>query len=150
MNGGSKILLVEDNPADVELTLRAFKRNKLSNAVHVVRDGVEALEFLFRDDGAANELCVVLLDVKMPRMDGVETLKRMRADPRTRHLPVVMMTSSSEESDRLASYAHGANSYIVKPVDFDNFTEAVRVIGTYWLLLNHPLSGAAVTRGAQE
>jgi two-component system response regulator len=138
MNGGADILLVEDNPADVELTLRAFKKNRLSNRIHVARDGVEALEFLFGDDGAASQLCVVLLDVKMPRMDGHEVLRRLRADPRTRHLPVVMMTSSSEESDRLSSYDLGANSYIVKPVDFENFTEAVRVIGTYWLLLNKP------------
>jgi two-component system response regulator len=136
VNGGADILLVEDNSADVELTLRAFKSNRLSNKIHVARDGVEALEFLFGDEGAANQLCVVLLDVKMPRMDGLEVLRRMRLDGRTRHLPVVMMTSSSEESDRVASYDLGANSYIVKPVDFDNFTEAVRVIGTYWLLLN--------------
>ena len=136
MNGGADILLVEDNPADVELTLRAFKANRLSNKIHVARDGVEALEFLFGDEEAARQLCVVLLDVKMPRMDGLEVLRRMRADPRTRHLPVVMMTSSSEESDRVSSYDLGANSYIVKPVDFENFTEAVRVIGTYWLLLN--------------
>ena len=139
MNGGADILLVEDNPADVELTLRAFKANRLSNKIHVARDGVEALEFLFGDEEAARQLCVVLLDVKMPRMDGLEVLRRMRADPRTRHLPVVMMTSSSEESDRVSSYDLGANSYIVKPVDFENFTEAVRVIGTYWLLLNKPV-----------
>ncbi len=144
MNGSAEILLVEDNPADIELTLRAFRVNNVSNAVHIARDGVEALEFLFGDDGAAKQLCVVLLDVKMPRMDGLETLKRMRADPRTRHLPVVMMTSSSEESDRLMSYDNGANSYIVKPVDFDNFSEAVRVLGTYWLLLNQPV-GVGVT-----
>ena len=105
MNGGAEILLVEDNPADVELTLRAFKAIKLTNAVHVARNGVEALEFLFREDGAARQLCLVLLDVKMPRMDGIETLKRMRADERTRHLPVVMMTSSSEESADLVASA---------------------------------------------
>jgi two-component system response regulator len=147
MNGGADILLVEDNPADAELTLRAFKTNRLSNKIHVARDGVEALEFLFGDEGAASQLCVVLLDVKMPRMDGLEVLRRMRADPRTRHVPVVMMTSSSEESDRVSSYDLGANSYIVKPVDFENFTEAVRVIGTYWLLLNKPLTVG--DRGAQ-
>jgi two-component system response regulator len=139
MNGGADILLVEDNASDVELTLRAFKTNRLSNKVHVARDGVEALEFLFGDEGAASQLCVVLLDVKMPRMDGLEVLRRMRADPRTRRVPVVMMTSSSEESDRVSSYDLGANSYIIKPVDFANFTEAVRVIGTYWLLLNKPV-----------
>ncbi|MBA3841126.1 MAG: response regulator [Actinobacteria bacterium] len=138
MNGGADILLVEDNPADVELTLRAFKKNRLSNKIHVARDGVEALEFLFAEDRPVDALSVVLLDVKMPRMDGLEVLQRIRADERTRHLPVVMMTSSSEESDRISSYDLGANSYIVKPVDFENFTEAVRVIGTYWLLLNKP------------
>jgi two-component system, response regulator len=138
MNGGADILLVEDNPADVELTQRAFKKNRLLNHMHVARDGVEALEFLFGENGSARELSVVLLDLKMPRMDGLEVLRRMRADPRTRLLPVVMMTSSSEESDLVASYDLGANSYIVKPVDFENFTEAVRVIGSYWLLLNTP------------
>lgn len=142
MNGGADILLVEDNPADVELTQRAFQKNRLSNRIQVARDGVEALEFLFADGGAARELCVVLLDLKMPRMDGLEVLRRMRSDPRTRHIPVVMMTSSSEESDLIASYDLGANSYIVKPVDFENFTEAVRVIGTYWLLLNKPVTAA--------
>jgi two-component system response regulator len=136
MNGGADILLVEDNAADVELTLRAFKKNRLSNQIHVSRDGVEALDFLFADEGAARELSVVLLDLKMPRMDGLEVLRRMKSDQRTRHIPVVMMTSSSEESDLVASYDLGANSYIVKPVDFDNFTEAVRLIGMYWLLLN--------------
>jgi two-component system response regulator len=139
VNGGADILLVEDNPADVELTQRAFKKHNLSNRIHVARDGVEALEFLFSDESAPRELSVVLLDLKMPRMGGLEVLERMKADPRTRHLPVVMMTSSSEESDLIASYDLGANSYIVKPVDFENFTEAVRVIGTYWLLLNKPL-----------
>jgi two-component system response regulator len=138
MKGGTDILLVEDNPADVELTQRAFKKNRLTNHIHVARDGVEALAFLFADEGQARELSVVLLDLKMPRMDGLEVLRRMRDDPRTRNLPVVMMTSSSQESDLVASYDLGANSYIVKPVDFEKFTEAVRLIGTYWLLLNKP------------
>ena len=142
MNGGADILLVEDNPADVELTQRAFQKNRLTNKIQVARDGVEALEFLFADGGEARELCVVLLDLKMPRMDGLEVLRRMRSDSRTRHIPVVMMTSSSEESDLIASYDLGANSYIVKPVDFENFTEAVRLIGTYWLLLNKPVTAA--------
>lgn len=140
MNGGADILLVEDNPADVELTQRAFQKNRLSNKIHVARDGIEALEFLFAEDGVARELSVVLLDLKMPRMDGLEVLRRMKDDDRTRHIPVVMMTSSSEESDLVASYDLGANSYIVKPVDFENFTEAVRLIGTYWLLLNKPVT----------
>jgi two-component system response regulator len=138
----SDILLVEDNPADVELTQRAFAKNHVSNTIHVARDGVEALQFLFADETRAPALSVVLLDLKMPRMDGLEVLRRMRADPRTRHIPVVMMTSSSEESDLVSSYGLGANSYIVKPVDFENFTEAVRVIGTYWLLLNKPAAAA--------
>jgi two-component system response regulator len=138
MKGGTDILLVEDNVADVELTQRAFKKNRLTNNIHVARDGVEALEFLFADEGQARELSVVLLDLKMPRMDGLEVLRRMRDDSRTRNVPVVMMTSSSQESDLVASYDLGANSYIVKPVDFEKFTEAVRLIGTYWLLLNKP------------
>jgi two-component system response regulator len=142
VSGGTDILLVEDNPADVELTQRAFATNRLANRIHVARDGLEALEFLFSSADAVDQLSLVLLDLKMPRMDGLEVLRRMKADPRTRHLPVVMMTSSSEESDLVSSYDLGANSYIVKPVDFENFTEAVRVIGTYWLLLNK--SAAAV------
>jgi two-component system response regulator len=145
---GTDILLVEDNAADVELTQRAFAKNHLVNQMHVARDGVEALEFLFAPDGALEDLSLVLLDLKMPRMDGLEVLRRMRADPRTRHLPVVMMTSSSEESDLVASYDLGVNSYIVKPVDFDNFAEAVRVIGTYWLLLNQPARGGGLVDAA--
>lgn len=148
MTPGTDILLVEDNASDVELTQRAFAKNRLVNHIHVARDGVEALEFLFAPDGAVEDLSLVLLDLKMPRMDGLEVLRRMRADPRTRHLPVVMMTSSSEESDLVASYDLGANSYIVKPVDFDNFTEAVRVIGTYWLLLNQSAKGGGLVDAA--
>jgi two-component system response regulator len=138
VNDGSSILLVEDNPSDVELTLRAFEKNRLTNKIHIARDGVEALELLLGPASIARELSVVLLDLKMPRVGGLEVLRRMKGDPRTRHLPVVMMTSSSEESDLVASYDLGVNSYIVKPVDFENFTEAVRVIGAYWLLLNRP------------
>jgi two-component system response regulator len=138
VNDVSSILLVEDNPADIELTLRAFEKNRLTNKIHIARDGVEALELLLGPASIARELSVVLLDLKMPRVGGLEVLRRMTGDPRTRHLPVVMMTSSSEESDLVASYDLGVNSYIVKPVDFENFTEAVRVIGAYWLLLNRP------------
>lgn len=137
MSADASILLVEDNPADVELTRRAFGKNGLTNPVHVVRDGVEALEFLF-SGSAAKSVGLVLLDLKMPRMDGLEALRRIRLDERTRRLPVVMMTSSAQESDLVASYDLGANSYIVKPVDFEQFTEAVRSLGLYWLLLNQP------------
>ena len=148
MNGGTTILLVEDNPADVELTQRAFAKSHLANHIHVARDGVEALAFLFSPERTTNDLSLVLLDLKMPRMDGLEVLRRMRADPRTRHLPVVMMTSSSEEADLVASYDLGANSYIVKPVDFENFAEAVRVIGTYWLLLNRSVAAGGLVDAA--
>lgn len=132
-----KILLVEDNPNDVELTLRAFAKSRISNQVEVARDGVEALEYLFEGDKAA-EIAVVLLDLKLPRLDGLEVLRRLKADPRTHDVPVVVLTSSSEESDLVESYGLGANSYIVKPVDFDNFSEAARLVGMYWLMLNKP------------
>lgn len=135
------ILLVEDNPDDVELTLRALKRNNISNEIIVARDGVEALARLF---GTVKESAfdlpelpqVVLLDLKLPRLDGLEVLKRIRADERTRFLPVVILTSSLEEQDLIKGYSLGANSYIRKPVDFEQFTEAVRQLGLYWLLLN--------------
>jgi two-component system response regulator len=140
MNRGGDILLVEDNPSDIELTLRAFERNHVSNQIHVARDGVEAIELLFAEEGSGRAMSLVLLDLKLPRMDGLEVLRRIRSDARTAHLPVVMMTSSSDESDLVASYGLGANSYIVKPVDFEKFTEAVRLIGNYWLLLNKPVT----------
>ncbi|MGL4552259.1 MAG: response regulator [Gemmataceae bacterium] len=135
------ILLVEDNPDDVALTLRAFKKNHILNPVVVARDGVEALDFLFgtgphegRDTSALP--AVVLLDLKLPRLDGLEVLRRVREDDRTKLLRVVMLTSSLEEQDLLRSYSLGANSYIRKPVDFDRFLEAVGRLGMYWLLMN--------------
>ena len=135
------ILLVEDNPDDEALTLRAFAKNKITNDIVVVRDGVEALEWLFADGQYADrdvsqlpEVC--LLDLKLPKVDGLEVLRRIRADERTKLMPVIILTTSEEESDRLAGYSLGANSYIRKPVDFSQFIEAVRQLGLYWLVLN--------------
>jgi two-component system response regulator len=138
-----EILLVEDNPSDIKLALHAFKANNLANVVHVVRDGAEALEFIFCTDRYAHRQIengpkVILLDLKLPLVDGVEVLRRVKADPRTHSIPVVVMTASKEESDIVETYQLGVNSYIVKPVDFDQFTEVVRQLGYYWLLLNHP------------
>jgi CheY-like chemotaxis protein len=135
------ILLVEDNPDDEALTLRAFDKNKITNEVVVVRDGAEALEWLFADGAYANRDVsdhpeVILLDLKLPKVDGLEVLRRIRADQRTKLLPVIILTTSEEESDRLAGYSLGANSYIRKPVDFSQFIEAVRQLGLYWLVLN--------------
>jgi CheY-like chemotaxis protein len=134
------ILLVEDNPSDVALTLHAFKSANLGNTIHVARDGVEAVEFLFGKGSNIPPVLpmprLVLLDLKLPRLDGHEVLKRIKTDPRTRGLPVVVLTSSAEERDVMRTYDGGANSYIVKPVDFDQFTEAVRDIGKYWLVIN--------------
>ncbi len=138
-----EILLVEDNPNDVELALHALKRNNLTNPIHVVRDGAEALEFVFCAGAYAgrrpeNGPKVILLDLKLPKVDGLEVLRQIKADPRTRPIPVVMMTSSREERDIVESYRLGVNSYIVKPVDFEQFSEAVRQVGFYWLLVNRP------------
>ncbi len=137
-----EVLLVEDNPDDVELTLRALKTNKLTNKIHVVRDGAEAIEFLFgtgayaaRNHGAAPK--VVLLDLKLPKVDGLEVLRRIKSDPKTSAIPVVVLTSSKEDQDVVRSYQLGVNSYIVKPVDFDKFVKSIRDLGMYWLLLNH-------------
>ena len=141
MNEQNKaILLVEDNDDDVALTLRAFKRSHLMNPVVVVRDGVEALDFLFArgayaDRGTASPT-LVILDLKLPKLDGLGVLKAMRADHRTALLPTVILTSSKEEQDVIAGYALGANSYVRKPVDFAEFLEAVKVLGIYWLALN--------------
>jgi two-component system response regulator len=142
----AEILLVEDNPNDVKLTLHAFKIANLANTVHVARDGVEALEFLFGAELSSNEKIpekpkLILLDLKLPRLDGHEVLKRIKNDPRTCSIPVVVLTSSSEERDVMRTYEVGANSYIIKPVDFEQFTESVRDIGKYWLEINHPQSG---------
>lgn len=140
------ILLVEDNPDDEALTLRALKKNNIMNEVIVVHDGVEALDYLFctgpysgRDINHQPQL--ILLDLKLPKVDGKEVLRRLRDDPRTRLQPVVILTTSNEESDILASYQLGANSYIRKPVDFEQFIEAVRQLGLYWLVMNTPPNG---------
>jgi len=135
------ILLVEDNPDDVKLTQRALKKSNILNELIVVQDGVEALDYLFGTGQFAgrDRRClpqVVLLDLKMPKMDGLEVLQRLRADELTRLLPVVVLTTSTEDRDRVESYKLGANSYIRKPVDFQQFTEAVQQLGLYWLVLN--------------
>lgn len=137
------ILLVEDNSDDEALTLRALRKNNIKNEVVVARDGVEALDYLFGTGAhAGRDLTVmpqvILLDLKLPKVDGLEVLRRLRAHERTRLLPAVILTSSNEEQDRLASYGLGANSYVRKPVEFGNFIEAVRELGLYWLLLNEP------------
>lgn len=137
------ILLVEDNPDDEALTLHALDSNKIGNRVAVARNGAEALDYLFctgahADRDPAQLPTVVLLDIKLPKIDGLEVLRRIRADERTRLLPVVLLTSSDEEEDRLRGYALGANSYVRKPVDFDNFVQAAGQLGLYWLLLNQP------------
>ncbi len=128
------ILLVEDNPDDELLTLRALKRHHIANEVVVARDGAEALDYLFDEGRPKPE--VILLDLKLPKLDGLEVLKRLRAEQRTRRIPVVILTTSTEEQDIAASYDLGANSYIRKPVDFAQFSEAVRQLGLYWLVFN--------------
>lgn len=143
------ILLVEDNPDDVELTLRAFRKNKVANKVVVARDGVEALDYLFSTGSYADrdpkELPqVVLLDLKLPRLDGLEVLRRLRADERTHLLPVVILTSSREERDRMSGYQLGCNSYVRKPVDFNEFVNAVQQLHLYWVVLNQPPMDAPV------
>jgi two-component system, response regulator len=133
---GRSILLVEDNPDDEALTLRALKKNNILNEVNVARDGAEALAFLFRDDGAGMTMPgLILLDLKLPKIDGLEVLRRIRADKRAQNIPVVVLTSSKLEDDVLASYQNGANSYVRKPVKFAEFAEVVRVLGVFWLLL---------------
>jgi two-component system response regulator len=147
MNSDKIILLVEDNPDDEALTLRAFKKNNIENEIVVARDGVEALEYLFGTGSYAGrdtskQPQIILLDLKLPRIDGLEVLRRIRADPRTATQPVTILTSSKEERDIITSYQLGANSYIQKPVDFGQFMEAVRQLGLYWLLLNVPPIGS--------
>lgn len=137
------ILLVEDNPDDEALTLRALKKNNIANEVVVTRDGVEALDFLFcqgtyRGRNPLEKPAVILLDLKLPKVDGLEVLKRLRTDDRTRLYPVVILTSSKEEHDLINGYRLGANSYIRKPVDFNQFVDAVGQLGLYWLVLNEP------------
>ncbi|NMG07000.1 response regulator [Brasilonema sp. UFV-L1] len=137
------ILLVEDNPDDEALAIRALKRNHISNEIVVAHDGVEALDYLFGTGVYAGrninlKPTVILLDLKLPRIDGIEVLRRLREDERTKLLPVVILTTSNEEQDMLNSYSLGCNSYIRKPVNFIEFTEAVRQLGMYWLLMNEP------------
>jgi two-component system response regulator len=144
-SGEVEILIVEDEPTDVQLILRALKKGNLANKVHVVRDGVEALDFLFgTGDHAGRDPSdvpkVVLLDLKLPKLGGIEVLRKVKSDPRTQSIPVVIMTSSREEPDMQACYSLGANSYVVKPVAFEDFASAVAGIGFYWMLLNEPLS----------
>ena len=148
MEPGKSILLVEDNPDDEVLTIRALKQHNVVNDVAVARNGADALDYLFargkhedRDPAALPAL--VLLDLKLPKIDGIEVLRRMKADERTRRLPVVILTSSQEDRDLDAAYDLGANSYIRKPVDFEQFSEAVRNIGLYWLVLNRPPARAS-------
>jgi two-component system response regulator len=133
-----EVLLVEDNPADEELTLHVLQKNNLANRIHVVRDGAEALEFLFGTSGNAPRL--ILMDLKLPLLSGLEVLGRIKADARTKTIPVVVLTSSREDADLKACYELGVNSYIVKPVDFIQFTECIRQLGLYWLLFNEPAS----------
>ncbi len=142
-NQAVEVLLVEDNPGDEELTLLALKKYKITNKIFVVRDGAEALDYIFADGKYSGRDInqrpkVILLDLKLPKVGGLEVLRRIKADPETNCIPVVVLTSSNEESDIVESYKLGVNSYIVKPVDFKQFAESVREIGMYWLLLNEP------------
>lgn len=143
-NDKVEILLVEDNPNDVELTIHALKKSHLTNRIHVVRDGEEALNFFFGDhendpDRKVPGPKVILLDLKLPKIDGMEVLRRLKSDQNTKFIPVVVLTSSSQERDILETYKLGVNSYIVKPVDFAKFVESMRTLGMYWLMLNKPL-----------
>jgi len=138
---GMEILLIEDNPQDVEITLRAFRKYNLANKIRVVRDGEEALECLlgtgrFAEQSVGSNTRLILLDLKLPKVDGIEILKRCKSDPRTKNIPVVVLTSSREERDLIDSYNLGVNSYVVKPVDFFQFTESIRQLGLYWIVLN--------------
>jgi CheY-like chemotaxis protein len=140
------IVLVEDSAFDRELTLRALRQRKLANPVTVLKDGAEAIEYFFGPDAdpeaIRRDVCAVLLDLKLPKVDGLEVLRRLKLDPITRAVPVVVLTSSAEESDRLASYGIGANSYVVKPIDFEHFSAAISELGFYWCAVNTPPEGA--------
>jgi CheY-like chemotaxis protein len=138
-----ELLIVEDNPQDLELAQRALKTANLGNRMHVARDGAEALDFIFCEGlhsgrSITNTLKLILLDLKLPKVDGLEVLRRLKGDPRTKSIPVVVLTSSQEQSDIIQSYGLGVNSFIVKPVDFKQFSATVKELGLYWLLLNHP------------
>lgn len=138
-----EILLVEDNPNDIELTQRALKRHKIANHIMVVRDGEEALEYIFGEGRYAGRDIqetprVIFLDIKLPKVDGLAVLRRIKTDERTKRIPVVMLTSSEQEKDILNSYTFGVNSYIVKPIDFDKFSMAISQLGLYWIVLNKP------------
>jgi two-component system response regulator len=138
-----EILIVEDNQQDLDLALRALRKANLANRVHAARDGQEALDFLFCEGPHSgrkieNEPKVILLDLKLPKVDGLEVLQRIKSDPRTKAIPVVVLTSSKEQNDVVESYNFGVNSYIVKPVNFEQFSEMVQKLGMYWLLINHP------------
>ena len=138
-----EILLVEDNPSDLKMTLHALREGKVANHIQIARDGAEALEFIFCEGAFAERRMndgprVIMLDLKLPKVDGLEVLARIKADPRTKRTPVVILTSSKEQSDLVSSYDLGVNSYIVKPVNFEAFAKAVQELGMYWLLLNEP------------
>lgn len=151
-----EILLVEDNQDDVELTLHALRKENLANHIHVARDGEEALEFLFCNGAHVDRSFdrpprLVLLDLKLPKVDGMEVLKRLKADPRTNTIPVVILTSSKEECDLIKGYGLGANSFIQKPVDFQQFRDTVKSVGLYWLLINQaPVAQSAVKSAVQS
>ena len=139
----TEILLVEDSQDDLDMTLRALRKANMANHIEIARDGVEALDFIFCEGAHAarkieNIPKLIMLDLKLPKIDGMEVLKRIKGDPRTKMIPVVMLTSSKEQKDVIESYGLGTNSYIVKPVDFESFAEAVQKLGMYWLLLNQP------------
>jgi CheY-like chemotaxis protein len=141
--GPVEILLVEDNPDDIELTTRTLEKHNIVNRIQVVRDGAEALDFIFCTGAYASRSAedtprLLLLDLKMPKVDGLEVLRRVKSDPRTRTIPVVVLTSSKEERDIVESYRLGVNSYVSKPVDFEQFSDAVRQLGLYWMLFNQP------------
>jgi CheY-like chemotaxis protein len=153
MSSAIEILLVEDNPDDLELTLRNLRKHRLANRIEIARDGAEALDFIFATGAYTHRRIkdhprVILLDLKLPKVNGLDVLQRLRADPRTRSIPVVVLTSSPEDRDMVESYNLGVNSYIVKPANFAQFAEAVRQVGLYWLLLNQLPSSSQL--GAQE
>jgi two-component system, response regulator len=150
------ILLVEDNPHDADLTIRAFRRHGLANRILVLEDGIEALDYIFCRGAYGSRLAdlpprVILLDIKLPKVDGLEVLRQIKADPQIKAIPVVMLTSSREDPDLRRAYSLGANSYVVKPVEFTAFSEAIHNLGLYWLLVNEPLAGRGMqTRDSTE